>query len=703
MTTDQQANVALLSDPVSVDAEPDDRLASKLPSIPGIDPLDDPRQDDVGLYRITPLRRLWAWATDPVELVESSGRRSVRVMAVLVTVYVVLGGAWIVASSSIVAQDGSPQTAEIVKGLGFVVVTGVFLGALLLGYARRSRRSADRLRALIESTGDLTFRYRVWPTVEIEYLSEHVEEWMGGPAVDYRNQPDLFLRRVHPDDRARLATLLGRDVDDRPVLIRWMTADGRIIYSLVDIRAVRDRRDRVVAYDGRVRDVTESRLDRAESEVGSALLLHLASDEPMPRLAKQVCDQVVSLMGVEAAAVWIPRVDGSVGLLASGGDDEAVKTLQIRWDEGPRSQGPTGRCIRDGEPCVMQPDQPGYAVFRQAAYETGVTANLAVPIGRAGEPPAALTVWSRFGNPFDATQIDRFVRIAQHLSLGLARHPSVPLPPGTPQPVTLTARSVDVERALADGRFEPWWQPQVDREGRIVALEMLARLRDDDGTIRSPAAFLPAVDVAGLMPKLGTYLRRTAVEQAARWFGLGLRRVCFNVTVAELTSPGFVAELEDLATRDDISAGQIELELVETAPLDATAQRVLARVVELGFRVAVDDYGSGWASLSHLSRLPAHVIKIDRVFIRDVTESHRAEALVKSTFELGRSLDLHTVAEGVETAEQSALLIELGCDLMQGYLFSPPAPAEHIDALLRSGERPYWPIIASAVARPSPV
>ena len=236
-----------------------------------------------------------------------------------------------------------------------------------------------------------------------------------------------------------------------------------------------------------------------------------------------------------------------------------------------------------------------------------------------------------------------------------------------------------------------------------MALEMLMRMRDEDGSVVAPNVVIPAAEAIGLMPAIGRSLRSTAIAQAAPWFELGLDRICLNVSVDELMSPGFIGELEDLITRDSVHAEQVEIELVETAPFDSAAQRVLGHVVEMGFRVAVDDYGSGWASLSHLSRLPAHVIKVDRVFVRDVAVSDRAKALVKSTFELGRSLDLITVAEGVETADQSALLVELGCDLMQGFLFSPPAPAEHIDALLRSGDRPFWPVIASALGRPTVV
>lgn len=670
-----------------------------LPPIPGVDPSVDPRLADPRTYRVGWLRAWWGRILDPLELSASTSRWSWRPAVALATLYFVLGSLWIVVSSSIVSGS-SVANPEILKGLAFVAVTSLFFGTLLLEYGRRARRSANRLRELIESTGDLTFRYRIWPVVRFDYISEHVDRWMGMPASDYYGQPDLFVRHVHPDDRERFSLLLANATSDVPALIRWIAPDGRIFHSLIDLRAVTDRRGRIVAIDGRIRDVTESRRDRAESEVGAATLGRLASGEPLAQVIESVCEHVVELMGVEIAAVALPLSDGTVQRIASAGDTDSIEGVRIRWDEGPLADGPTGRCVQEQEPVVMTPDHPGYSAWRQMAVENGVSSCLAVPILRSGKVVATLTLWSRFGNPFDDTNVGRFDRIARRIAFAVAQlppaatiaddpaHPSGPIVP-----------PVDIRLALAEDRFEPWYQPQVDAEGRIVALEMLMRMRGCDGEVVAPNVVIPAAEALGLMPAIGRRLRRLAVDDAAPWFELGLERICLNVSVDELMTPGFQAELEDLVALDAVRPDQVEIELVETAPLDAAARRVLTRIVELGFRVAVDDYGSGWASLSHLSRLPAQVIKVDRVFVRDVAVSDRAKALVKSTFELGRSLDLITVAEGVETADQSALLVEMGCDLMQGFLFSAPAPAEHIDALMRSGDRPYWPVIKSALGR----
>ncbi|MAT05493.1 MAG: hypothetical protein CL424_10675 [Acidimicrobiaceae bacterium] len=677
------------------------RLTGELPAIPGVDESLDPRMADPGLYRAGRLRAWWSKALDPVELSSSRSQWTWRPAVALAIWYIAAGSLWIVLSSLLVA-DSDSATPEIVKGLGFVVVTGGLLGALLLQYGERARRSADRLRQLIESAGDLTFRYRIWPTVGFEYISSDVEQWMGLRADDYYEQPDIFVRHVHPDDRLRFSQMLASADSREPVLIRWVGPDGRVFHSMIDVRAVVDRQGRVVAIDGRIRDVTDLRLDRAESAVEAAALDRLVRGEDVTRAIEEACGDLVELMGVEIAAVGLPSPDGSIDLFCAAGDTQVLDGIRLRWDEGPLAEGPTGRCVREREPVVMSTTAPGFSAWRHLVRDSGATACLAIPIIRHDRVIATLTLWSRFGNPFDPRNVDRFDRIARRLGLVLAelvdhRTSNGDGATGRARAAAPAAPSLDVRGALDDGRIEPWWQPQVDAEGRIVALEMLIRLRGDDGEIVAPNVVIPAAEALGLMPAVGRATRSLAVEQAVPWLEAGLDRICVNASVGELMSPGFVDHLKDLVNRHDVRPAQIEIELVETAPLEAAAQRVLYRLVDQGFRLAVDDYGSGWASLSHLSRLPARVIKVDRVFIRDVVDSARAHALVKSTIDLGRTLDLVTVAEGVETAAQAALLIELGCDLMQGFLFSPPAAGSHIDAMLRSDDRPFWPIIASSV------
>ena len=665
--------------------------ARSLPVIPGIHPDDDPRLANPRLYRASRWRAWWSRVLDPVQLTPGGGWWHQHGPAVSVaTIYAVVAGSYIIVSSSAVA-DAIGATAEILKGLAFVAVTAFFLYVLLVEYGRRSATAAGRLRELIESSGDLTYRYRRWPTVGFEYMSPGIADWVGLTAEDHYANPDIGMHLVHPDDRARLSRLVARGRSDGPVPLRWVAPDGRVLHTVHDFFDVRDRRGRVIAIDGRIRNVTGSRRDRAESELGLAMLGWL-SDESVSgeTVVKRTCEGVVQLMGVDIAWIGVPLADGRVLIEHSTGDPTFVATLEVRWDEGPLAMGPSGRAIREGEPVMMRLSDPGYTPWRQRARDAGVTAGLSIPIMSRGRVVAVLTVLSRFGNPFDDDNVERFERIARRLVGAVAQ---------IPEGATAQAGSVgspaladvDIRAALDDGRVEVWWQPQVTPDGRVVALEALVRVRDLDGTLLMPDVILPAAEELGLMVALGQTVRRRAVEQALGWLASGLERICLNVSVVELLSPGFGTELEDLVAVNELRSDQIELELIETEPLDSTALRLLSQLSALGFRIAVDDYGSGWASLGHLARIPALVLKIDRVFIRDVTKSDRARALVSSTFELGHVLYLETVAEGVETVEQAELLCEMGCDLLQGYLFARPLDWADTDALLRGVGTENWP------------
>lgn len=667
---------------------------SSLPSIPGLDPDADARHANPRLYRPRPWRRWWSRVLDPGPLGPDTTpwRRHLPALSVAI-VYASIAGAYIIVSSVAVSGAGG-AAAEIWKGLGFVLLTAVLLGVLLVEHGRRSAAAADRLRFLIESAGDLTYRYRRWPTVGFEYMSPAVDDWVGLTADDHYANPEIGLHLVHPDDRRRLSQLLARGRSDGPVQLRWVAPDGRVLHTEHAFVEVSDRRGRIVAIDGRIRNVTAERHDRAEAELGLAIWGWVCDDElDMGTVVTQACDGIVQLLGVETAWLGTPLADGSVRIEYASGSADWVDEIEIRWDEGPLADGPSGRAIRDGEPVMMRPSDPGYTAWRQRARDAGVTAALAVPVRAQGRAVAVLTVLSRFGNPFDDAHIERFDRIALRLAGAASQLPMSVADEPRRSRQRSAATGIDLRAALDEGRVEPWWQPQVAPDGRIVAVEALVRMRDHDGTILTPAAVLPVAEELGLMGALGQAVRRRAIEEAVPWLANGLERVCLNVSVAELLSPGFLAEIEDLVGLNELRADQVELELVETAPLDAAALRLLSRLSLLGYRLAVDDYGSGWASLGHLARIPARALKIDRVFIRDITTSARTRALVSSTCELGHALDLTTVAEGVETAEQAELLCDMGCDLLQGFLFSPPIDRAGIEAMLRGEGTDRWPLL----------
>jgi len=244
----------------------------------------------------------------------------------------------------------------------------------------------------------------------------------------------------------------------------------------------------------------------------------------------------------------------------------------------------------------------------------------------------------------------------------------------------------DLRAALRDGDVSLEYQPQVDAVGRMVGVEALARWTHPTAGAISPEAFVPLAEDCGLIGELGRFVVRRAFEDSLRWRGL---RVAINISALQMKQASFVDEVEELLKETGAHARQIELEITETALLgdDEGAHRTIERLRHMGFSLALDDFGTGYSSLSYLRRYPIDRIKIDRSFIAPLGLDKEAGAVVAAIIRLAKAMRLQVMAEGVETAAQRELLRSIGCTQAQGFLFSPPTPAEAIDALMAEGGR----------------
>ena len=180
----------------------------------------------------------------------------------------------------------------------------------------------------------------------------------------------------------------------------------------------------------------------------------------------------------------------------------------------------------------------------------------------------------------------------------------------------------------------------------------------------------------------------TVAENLAEWNADGLlpdgARIAVNISAAEFARRGFVERIAATLKDADVSPSQIELEITETllmSDLETTAAR-LTELDELGFLVALDDFGTGYSSLSYLHSLPLHTLKVDRCFVGDLRDG-RSETITRAILSLAHGLGIIAVGEGVETDEQRRWLTEAGCDLVQGYFYSPPLPRPAFERFLR--------------------
>jgi diguanylate cyclase (GGDEF)-like protein len=265
----------------------------------------------------------------------------------------------------------------------------------------------------------------------------------------------------------------------------------------------------------------------------------------------------------------------------------------------------------------------------------------------------------------------------------------------------------DLPRALEEHQFELRYQPVVDLvTGQVIAFEALLRWNHPTLGQIAPDRFIPVAEATGAIVPIGTWVLQEACRTAARWrrdHPSSNLHMGVNVSGRQLADPDLVGTVVDALVDSGWPAGDLVLEVTETSlveDVDLAAERLTA-LAELGVGLAIDDFGTGYSSLTYLRLFPVDTLKVDRSFIDSITEAGRTPAIVRGLLDLGRTLGLQTVAEGIEHTYQLDLLREEGCDLGQGYLFARPlSAADAADLVARSDQR-LWPAPgrSEAVAR----
>ncbi|WP_409074482.1 putative bifunctional diguanylate cyclase/phosphodiesterase [Micromonospora chalcea] len=247
----------------------------------------------------------------------------------------------------------------------------------------------------------------------------------------------------------------------------------------------------------------------------------------------------------------------------------------------------------------------------------------------------------------------------------------------------------ELPRAVADHEFTVNFQPIVDLAGgEVIGAEALARWHHPTHGLIDPLRFLEAVERSGLLPAFAEAILDQALIAAGSWRDAGFDLpVSVNVSPRSLLDARFPGAVLARLRAHDLPPDRLVLELTETLTLSQldVVDRVLSRLRDSGVRLALDDFGTGYSSLSLLSRIPVHELKIDRSFVTAMETAPEAAAVIRSTLDLGRSLNLTVVAEGVESEPQRRALWELGCAAGQGHLFARPLPAAALLASLQRG------------------
>jgi len=293
--------------------------------------------------------------------------------------------------------------------------------------------------------------------------------------------------------------------------------------------------------------------------------------------------------------------------------------------------------------------------------------------------------------PADGPDADALFRNAE-ASLKLAKERGERCLFYTPQINARLAEQLELEhrlrKAVEHGELFLHFQPKYDLlDRRIVGLEALMRWQSPDGCgLVSPAKFVPVLEQTGLILEAGRQVIAGATAKYRDWRGRGLKapRIAENVSALQLRRKSFVQDVQAALGESSADGGGIDLEITESLLMTEADEsiRKLRELREMGMQLALDDFGTGYSSLAYLSKLPVDSLKIDRGFVRGMTEKADDTSIVSAIISLAQALRLKVIAEGVETEQQAQLLRLLRCDQAQGYLFSPPVPAEKLETLL---------------------
>jgi diguanylate cyclase (GGDEF)-like protein/PAS domain S-box-containing protein len=355
-------------------------------------------------------------------------------------------------------------------------------------------------------------------------------------------------------------------------------------------------------------------------------------------------------------AEWLTRMVGDASLLARLGSDHfAVVLPQLKQGQDVRQ---FVEKAMDG--LLEHPFRLNDAVFRISA-KAGIA--LFPDHGAKAETlfknaEAALKNAKSTGEPY--------LLYTQKMSAGVAGK------------VTLENK---LRRAIDNEEFVLYYQPKVNLlSGKLTGAEALLRWNDPETGLVAPGRFIPVLEETGLIHEVGRWAMRKAIEDYLRWRDVGTAtvRIAVNVSPLQLRNRSFLAEIERAINIDVQAAAGLELEITEGVIMGDVKHSIsiLHAIRKMGITVAIDDFGTGFSSLSYLAKLPVDTVKVDRSFVVDMTTEPSGLSLMSAIISLAHSLNLKVVAEGVETDEQSRLLRLLGCDEMQGFVFSKPVPSE---------------------------
>ena len=559
------------------------------------------------------------------------------------------------------------------------------------------REANAKYRALVEQIPAIVYIDVADASMATTYVSPQIEALLGIKPHEYIEDPNLWTKRLHPDDRERALTtyLQGRE-SGKPFTFeyRLLSGEGGHVWFRDSAVVVRDERGEPAFIEGVMLDIT----DRKNAEEQAAFLAYHDKLTGLPN--KAMFEELLELSIARAR-----RHDLAVCVITTDLDDFKLVNDSLGHERGNELLGKLAERLREATRETDLVARPGGDEFLLllSDLERGGTPGAGDPVLAA--EAVASRVREALNEPFDLDGTEVYVTASIGIALfpnhagdanellrisDAAMYQSKRAAPGgyvvysdkSDDSLGRLSLSTRLRKAVEHENWELHYQPIVDLgDGTMVGVEALIRWNDPSGGLVPPGEFIPLAEEMGLIEAIGDWVVEELARQDAAWRAEGLDvEMSFNLSPRQLWRPDIATRILSRLAANNVDPTKTIVEVTESTAMtdpDRTL-RILWDLHSRGLRLAIDDFGTGYSSLSRLKHMPVDILKIDRSFVRDVHADEQAGNMVKAIIQLADGLGMTPLAEGIETEREWQFLLESGCRLGQGFFFCRPIPAADI-------------------------
>jgi diguanylate cyclase (GGDEF)-like protein/PAS domain S-box-containing protein len=560
------------------------------------------------------------------------------------------------------------------------------------------RRSEARFSSLVQNSSDVVMV--VAADSSMTYVSPSVERVLGQEPAQLTGSK--LTEHVHPDDKAQMLQFLtsgDRDGDDlRPALteFRLLHRDGHWLH-------VESQRTNLLG-DPNVNGIVLNTRDIGERKAFEEQLQHQAFHDRLTELANRALfrDRVEHALerqtrdGRPVSVLFLDLDDFNTinDTLGHALGDEVLKEVAKRLTGCLRAADTAARLGGDEFGILLEDGGVGFeavevasrimaaleAPMRLGGKTVSVRASLGIASARPGEE----------GTPKSGEELMRNADVAMYMAMEAGKGRYQLFEPAMHDTALRRLElKADLQRAIDNGEFVLYYQPVIELEtGAIIGLEALIRWNHPERGLVPPLEFIPLAEETGLIVPMGGWVIEEACRQAVLLHDrLPVEpplHMAVNLSARQLQRQEIVGEIGEILTETGLDPGLLILEITESVMMKDVKLSVqrLTELKEIGVKLAVDDFGTGYSSLNYIQQFPVDILKVDKSFVDAVSTDPRKSALTATIIKLASDLELLPVAEGIERADQLEQLLDLHCDLGQGFYFAKPLPMEGVDELL---------------------